>query len=141
MESNDVHSAPTTVEPPEPPVATAPDSPAPLRSETSPNPKTKQPRRGLTIAASILAVLVIAAGVFYGLWATSGHNSTADVKQSTATTSVTATLNKSVDDATSIMTSNINSEAGLTNTDDSNAATDASNSSATVGDSINENTF
>lgn len=137
MDSNNEHSLPTPSETPQSVVA--PDT-TPEPTPVTP-PLAKKSRKGLIIATSVLAVLLIGSAVFYALWATSGKGSTADVKKPAATTSVTASLNKAVDDATGVMTTSVTNETTVTNTDDSNAASDASNSAATVGDSIDESTF
>lgn len=101
---------------------------------------TKKSRKGLVITGATLLVLLVAGAVVYLLWATGGHKTTASVDE-VNNSMANSSLKSAIDDASSSITNSVNSETSLTNTDDSSAANDATNSAASVGDSIDESSF
>lgn len=160
MESNDVHSSPSSDKSPDESVVipdmtspeapendlnepTAPEAAAPTIEPTTKLDRTKKSNKLPLIAGAVVLVLLVATGVVYFLHNNDDSKTASEVKTSSQSTTATKAtpLTTAVDQAANSITGSATSESNLTSTDDSSAASDATNSAASVGDSVDENSF
>lgn len=105
-------------------------------------------KMGWIIIGGIVALLAIGALVYFFLLPLLNQPKTTDTTKNTDTsknqtpTETSATVNQSViDDVTNVYGSAVKDEASTAGTDDTGYVTDASNSAANVGNSVNEANF
>ncbi len=134
-------SAPQVEQPIRPPVIPKQQSQPQM---TAQSPKKSQKKLYIIFGLTIAIIIVAVVGYFvYGYYNHMAKTTDTDTKK--IVTPVTTVTNKdnnpTVDAASATLTGGVTSESTITNTDESNIASDASNAAGNVGDSVNENNF
>lgn len=97
----------------------------------------KQPDKRLLIAGAVVLVAMLAAVGYFVLTGT--KNKPAANVQTTTILTPAQQKSQTVDSAVKTITDSVTSEVTTTNTNDTNAAKDASTAAGNVGSSVNEN--